>query len=142
MTVISGIIKRFQRLNPNALVRAVIVPELNFIEQLQRQQLLAGTDSRGSKITPEYKESTRRKKIRQGKDPNKVTLKDTGRFHRAIRAEQRGNSIAITSTDSKTGELTTKYGDQIFGLNEENLDQVRRLVAQPLIERIRKSLLS
>lgn len=51
--------------------------------------------------------------------PNNVDLKLTGAFHKGLAMKVNGQDISMTSTDDKADDLQKKYGENIYGLNEE-----------------------
>lgn len=75
------------------------------IEELNREQLRQGKDASG-KDNPKYKKST-------GKTGN-IKFHETGKFYKSLKADVRGNTIDLESTDPKAiwlnpwkGVLTT-----------------------------------
>lgn len=65
-------------------------------------------------ITQEYKRSV-------GQPADRVTLRDTGDFHRSFKIQTLSDSFEIYATDIKTELLVAKYGDSIMGLTDENI---------------------
>ncbi len=86
-------------------------------------------------------------------NPEKVqgehyTLKDTGDFYRSMVLHIYENYIEIDADaikiDRITGQETNlflKYGEEIVGLTEENLEKVRQQIKQRYIEEVRNTLL-
>ena len=62
-------------------------------------------------------------------------LKLTGKFHREIFAEIRGDKVIIDSVNEKTEALVEKYGETIFGLNVENKNELIEEVIRPVFMR-------
>ena len=60
-----------------------------------------------------------------------VDLKLTGQFHAGLFAELEGDNIMMTSRDKKAGGLEEKYGDRIYGLNDENQTDYNSTVFLP-----------
>jgi len=87
-----------------------------------------GIDSQGNKL-PEYSETTKRIKAKKGQPTNRMTLKDTGDFHRGFFARLSNGKMTISSKDDKTNELTGRYGQDIFGLQADD----RRLVSREMV---------
>ena len=87
-----------------------------------------GVDSQGNKL-PEYSETTKRIKEKKGQPTNRMTLKDTGDFHRGFFARLSNGKMTISSKDDKTNELTGRYGQDIFGLQADD----RRLVSREMV---------
>jgi len=87
-----------------------------------------GVDSQGNKL-PEYSETTKRIKAKKGQPTNRMTLKDTGDFHKGFFARISSGKMTISSKDDKTNELTERYGQDIFGLQADD----RRLVSREMV---------
>ena len=85
----------------------------------QKEQMYAGENALGEPITPPYTPFTVTKKQEKGQPYDRVTLKDTGAFYERIFVSRHGKDLIFGSTDSKTDELTEKYGYWIFGLKTE-----------------------
>jgi hypothetical protein len=90
-----------------------------FIVDLNRNQLLKGIDSQGSKLL-EY-ESEEYAEMKRKLNPLGVTdLKLTGKFHKGMYLKIENGVAVFGSTDSKTQDLVNKYGSDIFGLTQES----------------------
>lgn len=108
----------------------------------QDDQLDLGIDNRGKKIRPPYKKLTIKLKKLKGQPTDRVTLHDEGDFYRGMHTERTGKGIYIDSKDKKTEKLVTKYGDQIFGLNRNNLKEFIDSYLKPRMqERFKKAVL-
>lgn len=79
-----------------------------------------GIKSDSGEITPEYTYFTRLAKEAKGRDPGVVTLYDTGEFHNAMFVDVGSDELEINSMDYKSDDLQEKYGQEIFGLNENS----------------------
>lgn len=128
------------------LIERIIAENLEFIEDLQTDQLEQGLDGDGNQITPRYRSDTyaRVKQFMNSKPPFGVPdLKLTGSFHRKIDARISGQKVIITSSDQKTADLLAKYGEAILYLNEQSLDRLKEELLLPeLIIETEKYLLS
>jgi hypothetical protein len=60
-------------------------------------------------------------------------LKLTGAFHRGIAMELQGDAIMVESSDGKAGELESRYGGTIYGLNEKNQQQYNEQEFLPVL---------
>lgn len=117
-------------------------PEIDsYITELNLEQMYRGIDSDGYPIEPEYKPYTINEKQRKGQPIDRVTLYDTGSFYRGATNIYSGNGITLTSTDSKTNELISKYGDEIFGLTPNSLELVREVFFELILQKIKDKLL-
>lgn len=79
-----------------------------------------GIDAEGNLITPEYTPFTVSLKQFSGQVADHVTLRDTEAFHNSFLMDAASFPVEITASDPKTGELKSKYGDDIFGLTNES----------------------
>lgn len=86
---------------------------------MQREQLWSGETALGTPIMPSYTPFTVMMKQKKGQPYERVTLRDTGAFYDGIFVKRQGNELVFGSTDGKTGKLTEKYGEAIFGLKME-----------------------
>lgn len=62
-----------------------------------------------------------------------VDLRLTGAFFDGMELKLTGQDIDIFSTDSKAGDLTEKYGGQIWGLNEKRQNEYNEEVFLPAL---------
>lgn len=60
-----------------------------------------------------------------------VDLRLTGAFYRSWRIEADKFPIIFGATDSKTEELTQKYGEEIFGTTKGNTERVAQEICLP-----------
>ena len=89
----------------------------------------------------EYTPTTRGMKQMEGKSPDLVTLYDTGAFQDSFKVTTiTADYMEIYATDWKTEHLTEKYGDDIFGLTEENTKEYSTYFGSVIIEFIKKML--
>lgn len=70
-----------------------------------------------SPVTVEYKRM-------KGQPFDRVTLRDEGDFEASFFIRYTSDSFEIWASDSKTEKLVRKYGDEILGLNDENLNEI------------------
>jgi len=97
---------------------------------MNREQLYSGKDSLDNPITPPYTISTKMAKIRKGQPTNRVTLKDTGEYYREMAIIYGDDRFGIYSDAEHTKYLTGKYGNEIHGLNEDNIDELSLIVSE------------
>lgn len=99
----------------------------NVIADLNATQLSQGERSDGTDITPDYADLT--VELKKGKSglagiTDRVTLFDTGSHYRQLYADVEGKGIEFGSKDSKSEKLQDKYGDNIYGLNDDSKDEL------------------
>lgn len=91
------------------------------VKELQQSQLNEGKRGDNTEITPEYTPFTKRIKQAKGQPSDRVTLKDRGDFWNSIKTSPTDRFVEIYATDYKTNDLLAKYGDEVLGLNENNI---------------------
>lgn len=104
------------------------------ILDLNRRQLFAGNDANGNEIIPFYTDFTIEKKIEKGQPIDRVTLLDTGDFYNSIFLNPFGNEFEFDARDIKTSDLKEKYGNDILGIANDDLDDAAELIKDSLIE--------
>lgn len=107
----------------------------NTEEQLFQQ----GQDATGQAIQPPYRPFTVQVKRQKGQPTDRVTLRDTGDFHRSFRVDWRETEFQIEATDAKTYKLTQAYGPEIFGLDDAGRQELIDLIRDPLLENLKKT---
>jgi len=93
----------------------------NLVKELQQSQLNEGKRGDNTEIAPEYTPFTKTLKRAKGQPTDRVTLKDRGDFWKSITTSPTDRFVEIYATDKKTDELLAKYGEEILGLNENNI---------------------
>jgi hypothetical protein len=121
------------------LLTEIIQENKTIIEDMNIAQLQRGQRADGE-ILPDYSEAS---VMRYGKPPGPIKLFDTGAFYRGITANVYNNALDMDSTDSKTALLAWRYGEEIVGLQEQNVEVLKEEIIKPgLIEKARKLLLN
>jgi diphthamide synthase subunit DPH2 len=88
--------------------------------RVNAEQMYLGKLSTGQEITPGYAASTIAYKKRKGQPYNRVTLRDTGEFHKKMFAVADNDKIFLGSDTYYANYLAERYTDKIFGLDPEN----------------------
>lgn len=98
------------------------IVDLNAEEQLYEQ----GVNNLGVSISDyaPYSPVTIEIKKAKGQPTNRVTLRDEGDFESSFFLEVGQNQFEIKASDWKTEELIKKYGRQILGLTDENIERL------------------
>lgn len=111
----------------------------NTNEQLYEE----GIDSLGKSLGP-YAKYTEELKRAAGVEYRHVTLKDEGDFYKSFRVFLDSNHDVEISADTikDSTDLIEKYGKNILGLTEENLDRLRSLCVIILRDSIRARLVT
>lgn len=105
--------------------------------QYNTDQLFAGKRADGT-FLPDYSERS----VFLGKPEGPIRLYDEGDFYRGFYVVRTGSfPIILSSTDEKTFELITRYGEEIFGLDKESLEEFSTIyLLETLIEKVRVEL--
>lgn len=102
------------------------------IAETNADQLFAGLRADDTEIEPAYKPFTIAIKKEKGQPTDRVTLKDTGEFHRSIFVRFEGDKVIIDSDNDLRDKLVEKYGATIFGLTKQNKDALVRILQKRL----------
>lgn len=105
------------------------------------QMFEKGQDAKGSLIRPAYKPMTIKMKKKKGQPYDRVTLRDTGKFHRELEVIPHATYVEIKSSVEYSKHLIKKYGENILGIQEELLrDFVTKYVRPNLQNQLRERL--
>lgn len=139
--ILLDIVRRLERVRNDLpqLLAEVIEENKSLIEDMNIAQLQRGERSDGA-VLPDYSPTS---VFKYGKPPGPIKLFDTGAFYRGITARIYKNSLDMDNTDSKTAMLALRYGEEIIGLQEENVEAVKFDIVKPgLIDKARKLILN
>ena len=128
--------------NLDDFILTAIKNTANDLEDVQRDQMQVGENAEG-KIIGKLRSAdyAKRKKAKGGiAKLGVVDLKNTGDFYDAIFAKVESKFIEISSSDFKTNLLEKKYGDIIFGLNDDYKKIYFEILVPEIIDLIRKYL--
>ena len=106
----------------------------------EEQLFNLGQDATGQAITPPYRPFTVMMKRQKGQPTDRVTLKDTGAFHRSFRIAWQDTEFSIEATDAKTYKLTQAYGPEIFGLDDAGKQELINMIRPALIDNLKKAI--
>lgn len=109
-------------------IRRIILDNEAYIIDMNAQEQLyeRGINRLGVKISDyaPYAPLTIEIKKAKGQPTNRVTLRDEGDFESSFYLEVGDTQFEIRASDPKTEELIKKYGRQILGLTDENLEEL------------------
>ena len=135
--------RRYHSINIEMLINDAFNSASEQIEQLNREQLEKGIKSTGEELG-DYVGYYREVRVQQGLQVDYVDLKVTGKFYNSIYAKREGNEYEIFSTDTASkvqaliyggnGVRKGGFGEEIFGLTDENKLTVKGLIRDTLIE--------
>lgn len=127
-------LKGLQDKIPELIREAVEEDELAILDLNTEFQLYEqGVDRMGKAIRPRYTLETVSVKKSKGQITSHVTLKDEGDFYKSFKIVATLTQFEITALDFKTQALTDKYGKEILGLTDENLNEVIHSYIYPKI---------
>lgn len=131
-------LRAFRDSIPNLLEDAVRSQEAVIVSAIANDQLYRrGINGRGKKIMDyaPYRPRTIQAKKRKGQPTTRVTLRDTGEFHKSMFLVFDEEGFYVTSDNRKTPFLIKKYGDPIFRLTDKNFTRIVRVHIRREIER-------
>lgn len=110
--------------NVDDIFRGTVLENQEEILDANTSQLEMGKDSLGNFLYDYASDAYAQFKIAHGSKAPLGTpdLKLEGNFYDGFVLKYEGKGIVITSTDEKTDKLIKKYGGDIFGLADEQLD--------------------
>lgn len=128
-----GLLDGLTSLDIKAMVKASVEAHTAEIEDLNTDQLNAGLNAEGQRITPPYVPFTVAVKQAKGQ-PTYPTMKDEGDFHRSIFVKTHQNAFEMDAADPKTARLIDKYGEEILGLTNKNIDEASEIIEDTLVK--------
>lgn len=120
-----------------------IALQANEIEEMQREQLLAGRGKDGEKLEPKYKSSSyakQKNRLNPEAGFGNPDLKKSGVYHRSITVRAYASYMEIDATDYKAKYLTPRYPNAI-GLNILSVVRLQREIILPHLKQRVRSLL-
>jgi hypothetical protein len=117
----------------------VVVESKNQAIDLNTDQLFSGKDANGQSLG-QYRNPNYAAFKRSLNPAGVVDLKLSGDFYQGFFARTDKFPITFSSTDEKTGELMQKYGTEIFGLNQDSLEEYRQEIKPEIQKEYRKVL--
>ena len=127
-------------------VRRAVQENTDKIVELNVEQLYEyGINSLGISIDTyaPYSPYTIRVKNEKGQPTDRVTLRDTGDFHKSFEVVVGPVDFYITATDYKTDMLVERYGEKIFGLIPQNkIELAQKYLYPTVMTEINKELFS
>lgn len=98
---------------------------------LNTDQLFQGEDSRGDKL-PDYSATSVNV---FGKPSGPIRLFDTGDFYRGFFVHADKFPVVFDSRDSKRDELAKNFGNDIFGLQKQNIKELAQVYVLPDLQK-------
>lgn len=140
-------LNKWLKIDPIQIINEILSDRviLNWIAERNREQLQKGLNSEDVKLSDiggGY--SDRTLQLRPEKVRDRVNLFDTGEFYKSIMAKSNVNLVEINADPIKEDEFGNKtnlfneWGEDIIGLNDENLQELIEMVKDKLIIEILK----
>lgn len=140
-------LNKWLKVDPILIIRQILSDRaiLNWIEEANRNQLLTGKNSFDVKLSDiggGYSDLTLQ--LNPEKVRDRVNLLDTSEFYASITAKVDNNLLQLDADPIKTDDngndtnLYDRWGEDIIGLNEENLQQLIETLKDKLIVEILK----
>lgn len=139
MATILDMLKRVELIDINEEAMEALSELSGDIVEIQKDQLLHGETVTGDKITPDYAfESYADWKSQKNPLAGVGTpdLRLTGAFYDGVFFRINGTEWEMSSTDSKTEDLTEKYRD-IFGLQDPKKESIKELITRKIAEHVK-----
>ncbi len=99
-----------------------------------------GIDSKGNLLPGPYAPFTIEIKNLKGQPTNRITLRDTGEFHEGFFMKATSFPVEIDSSDSKTSELKSQWGEDIFGLTDESQSEFNEQILDDIQTALKKGI--
>ena len=144
MDKLDNLIKRLDNFDKRIEEIAVQVAkqfEPEILDMNTEDQLFAkGQDAEGVSLG-KYAPLTVSIKSGLGQPTNRVTLKDTGDFHRSFFARFVGKFITIGATDEKAEKIEDRYRKDIYGLSKANIQKLTDMLRPEMQDEFKKQIL-
>jgi len=129
--------KADQRVIAVAKTEQPTIERLNTDEQMYNK----GERADGAAITPPYTAFTKAIKQMNGQPTGRVTLRDTGDFHKSVSVKWGKTEFKLVANDPKTPDLVRKYSPQILGLSDGSIDKLNVFLKPKMQNDFRKFVL-
>lgn len=137
-------LRKFEEILAESLEEVIISLQDKITQLVAEEQLYKkGINGKGVEIMSyaPYAQSTIRRKSRKGQPTNRVTLRDTGEFHKSLFVVFDEGGFYIATEDEKLKYLEPKYGEAILRLTDENLKYLLQTYIRPMLaERLKNKL--
>ena len=129
-------LKQFEKEHESIVIQLAANYEAEILD-MNTDQLEKGIEATGNPVSPPYRPLTISIKQQKGQPTDRVTLKDEGDFHDSFFLVLNQTSFAIYAKDEKTARIERKYGRDIFGLTDENLQSLIEMIKPDLIDTLK-----
>ena len=144
MRTINSLLTSVQKLDMEFLIENSLIETSENYKGLQKDQMIHGLNSKGTQIgkyrSPAY--AQKKSSMNPLAGEGNVDLKLTGDFYSGIFTDVRSDGILVDSADQKSEALQQKYGETIFGLDDDNkqeyVNELRPVFFQMITEELNK----
>jgi len=150
MGKLSELLKKLEAFDLMESVGEAVKANDEFVNDLIRERLNErGEDARGQKIKTKkavspnvYAHLTMKIKKSKGQNPNRVTLKDTGAFHKSMELKIQKEWMEVQGDSAKPdGDIEDNVElKQVITLSEDEKTKVAKQIKDDLIQIIRKKI--
>jgi len=128
MNIWSEFASKFNKINVYTLVKKSLTGLENEIIRLNQEQLYSSGQLSDGSFLDSYSPYTivKKQEARSGHDSRvaNMTLRDTGAFYKSFKVKITNENVLVYATDGKTDKLITDFGKNIFGLTEQNWEEL------------------
>jgi len=135
-TPLDGLIKSLKTIDRDLDLLVIDAAERlsDIILDFQKKQLFAGIKGNDEQILPPYTEFTIQQKKKKGLPFDRVTWFDTGELYGNLITERTDTALFIGADDDKIVFLSQKYGSDVLGMTEDNLQKISPEVKNDLLQ--------
>ena len=132
---VQELITKLEKIKSYEFAKAYVIKNEESVLELNKDQLQRGERSDNTEIDPYYKVFSYKNRL------SPVDLRLTGAFYRSFKIKYTDKGFYIYATDRKTGKLLAKYGEDVLGLTEHSITEVRKELYIFIFDYLKKELL-
>ena len=117
---VQDLINKLEKIKAYEFAKDYVIKNEDFVLQLNKDQLQRGERNDNTEITPYYRNFAYKNRF------SPVDLRLTGAFYKSFKIKYTDKGFYIFATDVKTGKLLAKYGEDVLGLTEHSITEVRK----------------
>lgn len=129
MATILDLMENLKEFNIEVVAKQSIAATSDIMADMNRKQLRAGKKANGQEM-PEYSNVS---KDLFNKPDGGIQLFDTGSFHKSIQVDIGNDEFEFIADDIH--DLEKRYGNEIYGITQENKDIYAERTVLPLIQK-------
>ena len=117
---VESLIKKLEKIRDYDFAKDYVIQNEESVLQFNKDQLQRGERNDNTEIDPYYKVFSYKNRL------SPVDLRLTGAFYKSFKIKYTDKGFYIYATDAKTGKLLAKYGEDVLGLTEYSISEVRK----------------